>query len=396
MPTSNYQIGVESSEVELAYAIETGDWGVAPAVAFKRLRYISETLRGQKQRSRPGEVRSDFQVAKAITQQESASGDVTFPLIAGNGNDLMAAVLLSEFSAAVAHANIITTAAVADGFEDLTVDLTGIGVAVGQMIKVEGFSTSAINDYYRVTGVTDDKITTAPAPPQTEAAGQKVTIKGQMVRNGTTFCSAHLEKKLASNRFLVYPGSGPISLRTTTRLNQFQQAVVSFSSKEELTATATASTGAYAAAPTGDIFDPIQGFKALRWNDVPIAGGILGVELNASRSAGAQYAMGSSAAVGMRRGELTVSGSFEMYFSDFTFYERFKSEETGRFSYVIVDSQGNGYGVTLINATVMNPQANVGGPSQDVTATFELEGNPEAASPQVYGGKTLQLDYFPA
>jgi hypothetical protein len=107
----------------------------------------------------------------------------------------------------------------------------------------------------------------------------------------------------------------------------------------------------------------------------------------------AQYAMGSTAAIGMGKGKLNVTASYTQYFSAFTLYTEAVNETTGPLSFRALDANGTGYIVTICNAKLKRPKIIAGGPNQDVTAEFEIIGQPGAT---LYGGKTIQIDYFSA
>jgi hypothetical protein len=87
------------------------------------------------------------------------------------------------------------------------------------------------------------------------------------------------------------------------------------------------------------------------------------------------------------------------YFKDFTLFNQFVNEQAGPISFHALDgmdelSATKGYMITFCNATIMNPKIVAGGPGQDVMADFEVEGNPDISSTNIFGGKTIQIDYF--
>lgn len=101
----------------------------------------------------------------------------------------------------------------------------------------------------------------------------------------------------------------------------------------------------------------------------------------------------------MRSGKQLISGSLSSYFKDFSLYTQFTAEQAGPISFYALDglpsaSGTKGYMITICNATIMNPKIVAGGPGQDVMAEFELEGNPDISSTSIFGGRTIQIDYF--
>jgi len=98
--TTGFSAGIESNSVGLAYAPEA-TWGVKPAVAFQALRFTSESFSGNKSRSRPNEIRQDYQSSAAITTQETASAGFNLAMSYGTYDDLLAGLLMGTWAAPV-------------------------------------------------------------------------------------------------------------------------------------------------------------------------------------------------------------------------------------------------------------------------------------------------------
>jgi hypothetical protein len=66
----------------------------------------------------------------------------------------------------------------------------------------------------------------------------------------------------------------------------------------------------------------------------------------------------------MLAGTFTASGSFRIYFRDFTLYDNFRNETAGVLSIRTGDSNGNSYSFTMPNATLlMNSGVSISGPN---------------------------------
>lgn len=391
MPTANFQAAVDSSDVILSYAKEA-NWGVKPAVAFKQIRVMGESLTSSKGRNRPGELSNSGQAAAAVTIKVDAGGDVNIALSDDTFDDFLAAVLRSDWATAVNKA-ASTIAATGTGFTDSGSGFVTAGIQAGQFLKVAGFtggSAALINGIYRVDTVAAGVITTTPAPGATKVVGDPVVITGQMLRNGTTFQSFFIQKGLASDKFLHYAGSWPSGLSLDANYGDFVKGVINFLSQSQVKAVADGSTGAQVAAPTGNVIDTVLGISHMRRNGVLIASTVqkLGVKLT-SDGARTQNGMGSASAQGIGMGLLTAAGGLETYFKDFSLYDEFVAETTAPLSFCLLDSLGGGYMITFCAATLMNPKIVAGGPGQDVTAAFDVEGNP---GPVLFGGRTIQID----
>lgn len=418
MPTTGYQAALDSNDVIMSYVAES-NWGVTPPTpAFKKIRLDSEGFSGSKSRTRPNEIDPSQQSSAAITTKEESSGSLNFSVSAGTHNDLLAASLGGVFTTPVSYSGSDVAITVASGN---TCTLTATAGAFtttnllvkGQFIKLYAAGAATQCGIARVltvaaTTLTLDCCSWTPAVTVAGTMGA-CTIKGSMVRNGTTFNSYTVEKQLSAALFLRYAGAFPTGGSLDVGVGDYLKGTLAFLCKSEVSATSGISGATYADAPTGTIVDSVKGIGTVwRGVDTGTTPGVpaaisaiiqkIGVKWN-KEGAAAQYGIGSSAAAGMRSGKQLISGSLSSYFKDFSLYTQFTAEQAGPISFYALDglpsaSGTKGYMITICNATIMNPKIVAGGPGQDVMAEFELEGNPDISSTSIFGGRTIQIDYF--
>jgi hypothetical protein len=205
-----------------------------------------------------------------------------------------------------------------------------------------------------------------------------------VLKPGSLFKSFLVEKRFSPALFLRYPGAFFSSASLTVARGQFLSGSFNVIAKEEADFTTSASTAAYTPAPNGRVMDPVAGVQEVMLDGAPIATGCNSITLNITNDgAAADFALGSAAAQGMRMGTLTVGGTAEFYFRDFTLYQRFKSETAGAFSFRTVDVDGNGYRFTVPQAVITNPRITAGGINQAVMAVCDIEGNPHPTNGSV-------------
>jgi len=394
MPTTDYAAAIDTGDLIMSYAPED-QWGVLPAVQFQKIRLDGEGFSSSKSRTRPNEIDPDGQASAALTTKQESPGSLNFSVSAGTHNALLASSIGGVFGAAVNMAvSTISAAASDDSFNDTGNGFVAAGIAVGQWIKVAGFTGSVLNNgFFQVQTVAAGKITVLPAILVDDAAGEAVTIKGSMCRNGIVFQSFYFQKQLAAALFLRYAGSWPTGGSADVGVGDYLKGTLAFLNKSEEKSIAEASTGALLAAPTGVVIDSVAGIQNILRNGTAIDAVIqkIGMKWN-KEGARAQYGIGSSSAQGMGKGKLLVTGNLSSYFKDFSLYDEFIAETAGPLSFRALDNLGKGYIFTFCNATIMNPKIVAGGPNQDVMADLEIEGNP--GSTVLYGGKTVQIDYF--
>jgi hypothetical protein len=207
---------------------------------------------------------------------------------------------------------------------------------------------------------------------------------GDVLKPGLLFKSFLIEKRFSPTLFLRYPGSFFTSASLTMARGQFLSGAFNVLAKEEKDFATSASTAAYTAAPNGRVMDPVAGVK-----DVLLGGAALGTGCNSitlnitNEGAAADFALGSASAQGMRMGTLTVGGTAEFYFRDFTLFQRFKSETSGPLSWKTVDADGDAYRFTMPEAIITNPRITAGGINQPVMCLVDIEGNPHPTNGSV-------------
>jgi Phage tail tube protein len=206
-----------------------------------------------------------------------------------------------------------------------------------------------------------------------------------VLNNGAAFESLYLQKQLASNLWLRYPGAFVTSASIGAAQGGFVTVSFNILAQNEVNQTTDAGTGAQTAAPTGKIVNTVSMTSAISLGGA----GLTKVEsfsLDISNEGAAQqFAMGSTAAAGMLPGVFTVNGRLRVFFSDFTLYTRYTAETEGAFTFTFTDANTS-YVFLLHNCVVMNPSIVAGGPGQSVMADFTIEGRKDPVT-----GKTLRI-----
>lgn len=396
--TTGYQAAVESNDTLLSYGIEA-TWGTAPSSAFQAIRYTGETLQGSKNRSRPAEINVSGEASSAVTQSETANGAINFALSYGTYDDFFSVVMANDWGTTVTLAGVAgdialtnVSATVANLVSTTTNKFQNI--VQGQWIRLLGFTNAVNNAICYVATKTDNThlvLTTPFGTTITETPGTTLAqVRGRILTNGTQFKSLSVQQKLASNIFLRYPGLFVTGMQLGAQVGQFVSGSFTCIAQSESSNTTDQSTGAVVAAPTGRVHDAVAGIGGILRNEVAIAATIDTFSISLTRDGSvAQYGLASSAAQGMTRGTTTVTGTLKLYFKTLTEYALFKAETQSRVELITKDAAGNAYVITLQSAALMNPGISSPGPNQPVTATFTLEGNPQAA------GGTIQIDALP-
>lgn len=390
MPTTGYQAGADSNDLELSYAAET-TWGTSPTGAYQKFRVNSEGFTEGKNRTRPPEIRSDGQAAAAVTQDVSASGNIQFGISYGNVDDLWAGAVNGVWSSPL---NITGT--------DIAFTSTGLSsatagkftsIAVGQWIKIAGAAAPANNGFKRVTAASGTAVT-LEGGATVASAGASITITGTMLRNGTNFTSFTIQKRLGASLGFAYPGTyftgGQIN---AARGDFFSGTLDALCRSEEKQVSALGS--GFTAAPTNKVMSVVTHLKSVALDGGALAAKIMSVNSTFQKEgAAAQYAVSTSTvdgtkAQGMRKGTLTANGTLEAYFSDYALYDKYKAEAEVNTSYRVTDGAGNTYIVTYPVVVLGKSTITAGGANSDVMARFEWGADPDPVT-----GCTMQIDRF--
>jgi hypothetical protein len=383
--TTGLAAGVETSATQLSYIVETA-WGVAPASAFTAIRYTSESLGAAKTRQRPAEISGTREAAQGVTTQQQATGTINYALSYGTFDDFLGVCLQSEWGAlttitgSAADITLTNTAGVITITSGTSSKFDAV-VALS-WIRLKGFTNTANNGFWFVTVKTSGTSLTVKGPntgvTETPALAAAI-IKTSSIKNSTTFRTLYIQEELASNMFLVYAGSYVSRMTVQGGAGAFLAGAIDIVAKSEAKGTTNASTGAVSAAPTGRVFDPIAGWEGVYWNEAAFGSAIDNFSLTMTNTgASTEFAMGSAAAAGILGGIFEVAATVRTYFKDFTQYDLFQGETTGRFALICKDPSGNAYAFTFLQA-VLSVKLSVGGPGQPVWADVAVEAGPSGS-----------------
>jgi hypothetical protein len=382
--TSGFAAGVEANDLETSYGLEAV-WGTPPATAFQAVRITSETLTSTRKRDRPAELNTTGEVSAAVTTQISAGGNVSFSLSAGTFDDWLAGGLFNDWTAKTtitAIAGDISATATVAGVSTVTSTLAGkfSAVAVGDWVKLAGFTHPTNNGVFKVSAATGTALTVNNTAAVVEAGtGTAITVtKASKVTNGTSLRSLFIQKKFAPALFLTYPGSVITDMTISGGTAQFLNGTFSVVSKNEASAIVSASTGSVLPAPTGRVMDPVAGFLGIFWNGVELTTTVDSFSLQATRNGAAlEFGMGAAAAAGVLKGALECKGTLKLYFNDFSTYSLFAAETAGTLEIVASDAAGSALVLAVPVCNLMNPTINAGSQNTAVMASFTIEGNPQ-------------------
>ncbi|NVN05347.1 hypothetical protein HW509_07010 [Asaia spathodeae] len=395
--TAGYQAGVQANDTRLAYAREA-TYGVAPKIAYQRLRLTGENFRRQNNRQRPEEIDPHWEASQAVTTQQTVGGTLSGALSFGSYDALFACVCSGNTVDLAAH--IPAGVSLAFGLADwekrgvavstsgsyLWGDLPSAGFIrlaseSGKLNKIIPYMRGVAADYIAIPL---DAFAILPDPIM-DGANATTSV----ISNGAIFNSITLIEQLGDD-VLVRTGGFVKQIQLSIAQGQFATFSADFDFRDEQRLTTSPATDLLA--PTDSfVLDPVNGWGAIWIDGKKVDAPVRQFSATLTRDgAGQDFALGSVAAVGQRPGSLTATGQIQLFFRNSTEYQRFQDNWQGPVQVMLKDIKGNIYGLTFFSSTLQNPQVNATSKNSTIVATFDIEGNPKP------GGGTFSLSIFPA
>jgi len=376
-----------SNRVALRQVAETV-WGETPATpTLTPVRFTGESLNYNADFVTSQEIRSDRMTPDIIQVSSLASGDIQGEWSYGSYDDFIQAAMFGTWTTTGSVLGpAITIAVVKTVGTPSTYALTdsGSGLAanswvVGQLVKVEGFTTAG-TFYAEITGIAAGTLDIAPLTDvASESAGDSVTITPMnFIRNGTTKRSFTIQKAfldLDTPEFWNFTGcrigSWNLELATGSILN------TSFSvmaSDAQMTESQIAGATVGAASTTG-VLNAVDNIAAISFDGDP--GGATyyfnSLTINLDNSLRGQQAVGTLGLIGVEAGRISLTGAIELYFENSSLFDKFRSASSFSLSFLAQDAAGNVYIVSIPKAKYTQMEIVAGGLDQDIFASAQFE-----------------------
>lgn len=349
----------DSNRGQLTYVEET-TWGVKPAAtAFTELRIKSDSLKHGITNTESEEVRSDRQTDDLIQTGAEATGGYEFELSYESPPDaLLEGALFTDWPASVISQTFtdVTIVASTKTLGSALIDLTSLSLSVGQWIELTGFDTAATEGYFRITSLAADAIVLEDVDgnlaDQSAGAG---TIKGNMIRNGTTEHSYSLQRELADKaEFFLYRGMMVNTFSWTVTANAIVMGSIDFMGADIATTDlkqVTHGTGTDTAAPTNDVMSAVTNvgkvFEGASLSAIAADLFVQEISFVISNNLRGTPAVGTLGNADVGVGKFSVSGNLNAMFEDSTLYDKFLAGTETALSFKLEDSSGNAYIVTF-------------------------------------------------
>lgn len=394
--TAGYQAGIQANDTRLSYAREV-TYGVAPNGPYQRLRLTGENFRRQNTRQRPEEIDPRWESSQAVTTQQSVGGTLSGALSFGTYDDLFACVCsgnVASHTADFPEGQTVAFAyfpwskdrvAIATSGNKAWTNLEKAGFA---HVKTKSGKVDKLLPYMRplqdFINIPNDSFETLPGDVTEGTTATETVITNQAIFNSLTVI-----EQLGEN-VLVRTGGFVRQIEISIAQGQFATFSADMDFRDEQRHDTSPATSLLR--PTDSfVLDPVTGWGAIWFDLERLDATVRQLSLTLMREgAGQDFALGSEQAAGQRAGSFTASGQIQLFFRDWTEYQKFEQGWQGPIHIRLNDNKKNVYGFTFFSATLQNPQINAGSKNTTIVATFDIEGNPQS------GGGTFSLSIFPA
>jgi len=383
-----------SSNTQVRIAKEV-TFNTTPAVAFDNINVTSETLSTNTSTSNSEFIRADGNIAGVIRTGQGIGGDLNTELqFSDEQDDLLEILMRNTFDADVNMAEITIAAVATDTFTDSGSGFVAAGIVAGQFIRVGGFVASNNNGVFKVLTVVAGTITVDSAAITGEVAGPSVTIKGGLLENGVTEQSMIVEvENVDIGEFQLFNGVRVGSMAMSMTPGGIITQTFGTQGIKETAAQATASTGAAVAADTSPSMNSVDNISLITEGGTLSTLDFTRLDLNISIALRDQGAIGNLNMVGIGTGTINVSGTLEAYLEDATLYDKYLAFTDSSLSFLVQDSDGNGYAYDIPKLNFTSGERTIPGIDQDVLLTLGFQGKLDAGGAL---GQTIGITRLPA
>lgn len=372
-----------------------------PTLATARI--TGETLGQDTESAESEEIRSGGNRSFVARVGLSASGEVSMELRTDQDvrDHLQAALLSAAWTSALSDVDTVYSMVNATNtLNRSSGSFITDGFAVGDWIKISGFTDPANNGWFRISVLTATDATLQGSTVNDEAAGDSVTVKRPAyIQNGTTLSYLHYERVMAdvASEFPQIVGNLPETMGLSVAAKALIGLTFGMMGKGEVTPTPTSTggDGSPTAAGTREPMQTVDNVK-LFMADADTTLDVSDWTMNTNNNLRTRDAIGTLGAVSIGRGEFSVDGSLTVYYETKALYDKYTAFSTVPLALRCEDNvQGSETtGAVLIfdlpETKVTNGRRVAGGKNTDIMGAFDFQ-----AFGKTYG-YTMRVYYEPA
>lgn len=327
--------------------VEEDSLGVLPEnPAGQKLRAVSPDFGFNKDSSDSDELRDDTRNAEVVDLGGQSAGTLGFEFSMVTFNKILEGLLGSTFSTPIDTTDTFTVTAAQKKIVAVGTPFTN--AVKGQWLYFNAFDNSKNNGWKRIiTKTSDSEIIVHDANLVDEAGATNVSVKGSMLRDGTTVKTYGIERS--------YLDLGVHELFEGARWNSWALNGVA---KQKVTGNFgfvglgvnadldNAHFDSYADANTNPIVNAAFNLGSIMKDNVELTTAIQSIGLEYSRNLDAKNATRNAVPIGHRFGTQSGTGSLVAFFEDKALYQLFLNHTEFSLSHAYQDSNGKRIRIT--------------------------------------------------
>lgn len=390
-----------ADRVQLAYIAESVP-GTTPTTGNgRKLRMTGESLAFDLTKTDDNEISADGQPSSSTTVNATAGGDINLhvqyaeydPFVAGVlrsawvefGTDGVSATFDADFTATTITADVAPTGSSA--FTNLQ---------RGQWFRLNAPTTEFDGELVRVSPTvspTATVITLDAATPLEVDTATGCTISTSRLANGVDLTSFTIEKQATDvDEYFAFRGMHPSKLSLSFASESDTTGSISFMGYDAENDTVTALPGTLQESQTYDIHNGVVGVGQLWEGGAPTTASVKSLSFDADSGLRYQTALGTLGAVGIGIGTFSASGSITVYFENGALYQKYEGDVYTSLIFSTLDTQGNGYVITLPRVMLSQGRIVAGGKNTDLMAEFQFSAKADRANTIPALRKTVFID----
>lgn len=407
----------DTNRVQLSFAKENV-WGLFPTSAGTPqidLRFTGESFAFNISNIQSAEIRSDRQVTDLIQTGADCSGGFDFELSYddnGFAELFRAALWASSWSTAIEskRTSLQMTNGATYGYFSILAGHNFTSFVTGQWVKVSGFSstgaTADSNGCYFIVNARTTGMDVLPQIPvvTTSTDNSPLWVQGCYVRNGTTENSYSFERYHSDiTQYFDFKGMVCNTLAITAAANAIITGSFGFTGKVATIAASAGSAQTHTAAAEADVMNGVSNVARVMEGYVSQTPGsnsfstvdssliIQEVSFSLSNNVRGLSGIGTLGFADIGVGAVQVTGNFNAYFKDSSFYTKYLNSTATSISFEGTDGDGNTYIFTFPKIKIETDGINTPGQNADVMENISWQAirHPELEY-------TIQVDKMPA
>lgn len=336
-------------------AMEVGAGTTPDTPAFQRLPVTSIGLSDSISTEQSKVIRSDRRTDDLVIVDTEVGGDNDFELSYAPFKPILIA-LMQYGTPVTVNMSGTTFAITSSTITDSGNGFIAAGIVPGMFIKVAGFTgNTANNRIYRVTTVAAGVIGVYPTPAANDTAGELVTIKSEMIRDGAAAPTSFTFRKQVNapggtDAIFYYRGCQINSMSfnfETGALLTGSMNIVGLSSE----GTSSAIAGeTFTDVPAYDIMNSVSSIAEIDFEGLPAGTEFSSLNLTINNQIAQAKAIGTLGAAALASFSWDIAGDFEIYFQDTAIYNLYKASTSFKVAITLQDTSGNSMVIYLPKA----------------------------------------------